>query len=211
MLEGTRPAECSYCWKVEDIGENSIGDRVFKSRIYSDEDIAAIADAPWDADVNLRTVEVSFDRTCNFACSYCNAGYSTTWAQDIEKNGAYQNFKTTSAGAYHADGSWADIFGKNNVNNPYVDAFIEWWPDLAPGLQELRVTGGEPSASFNFWKFLDKMQEVPAPNLRLAVNSNLGVNDKLIQKLLDMSNKLPIKEFDLYTSCEGIRYSSRIY
>ena len=47
------------------------------------------------------------------------------------------------------------------------------------------------------------MQETPAPNLRLAVNSNLGVQDKLINKLIDMSNTLPIKEFDLYTSCEA--------
>jgi organic radical activating enzyme len=203
MLEGTRPAECSYCWKVEDIGDNTIGDRVFKSRIYTDEEIKAISELPWNEDVNLKTVEVSFDRTCNFACSYCNAGYSTTWAADIEKNGPYQNFKTTSAGAYHADGSWADAFGKNNKDNPYVDAFIEWWPELSPGLQELRVTGGEPSASFNFWKFLERMQETPAPHLRLAVNSNLGVHDKLIDKLINMSKTLPIKEFDLYTSCEA--------
>ena len=203
MLEGTRPAECSYCWKVEDIGNDSIGDRVFKSRIYSDEDIKMISELPWDADVALKTVEVSFDRTCNFACSYCNTGYSTTWAKDIEENGPYQKFKTTSAGAYHSDGSWADIFGKNNKDNPYVDAFIEWWPELAPNLQELRITGGEPSASFNFWKFLEVAVKTPAPNLRLAVNSNLGVNDKLINKLIDMSNNLPIKEFDLYTSCEA--------
>ena len=203
MLEGTRPAECSYCWKVEDIGEDSIGDRVFKSRIYSDEDIAKLAELPWDADVNLKTVEVSFDRTCNFVCSYCNSGYSTTWAKDIEKNGAYQKFKTTSAGAYHADGSWADVFGKNNENNPYVDAFIEWYPELSQELQELRITGGEPSASHNFWKFLDTVLEHPAPNLRLAVNSNLGVHDKLIDRLLKMSHELPIKEFDLYTSNES--------
>ena len=105
MLEGIRPAECSYCWKVEDIGNDSIGDRVFKSRIYSDEDIAELAELPWDYDIPLKTVEVSFDRTCNFACSYCNTGYSTTWAKDIEENGPYQKFKTTSAGAYHSDGS----------------------------------------------------------------------------------------------------------
>ena len=203
MLEGVRPAECSYCWKVEDISPDTVGDRVFKSRIYSDEDIAEIATQPWDADVKLKTVEVSFDRTCNFACSYCNTGYSTAWAKDIEENGAYQKFKTTSAGAYHADGSWAEPFGKDAKNNPYVDAFIEWYPELAQGLQELRITGGEPSASHNFWKFLDVVMEHPAPNLRLAVNSNLGVPKKLIDKLIKMSNELPIKEFDLYTSNEA--------
>lgn len=203
MLEGIRPAECSYCWKVEDISPSTVGDRVFKSRIYSDEDISKLKDLPWDADVNLKTVEVSFDRTCNFACSYCNTGYSTTWGKDIETNGPYQKFKTSSAGAYQADGSWADKFGKYNDANPYVQAFIEWWPELSSELQELRITGGEPSASHNFWRFLDFVKEHPAPNLRLAVNSNLGVNDKLLDKLINMSKELPIKEFDLYTSNES--------
>ena len=30
MLEGVKPAECSYCWKIEDIGRNNISDRVYK-------------------------------------------------------------------------------------------------------------------------------------------------------------------------------------
>jgi organic radical activating enzyme len=203
MLEGTRPAECSYCWKVEDMGRNSIADRIYKSRIYSDEDIAALAELPWDADVNLKTVEVSFDRTCNFACSYCNSGYSTTWAKDIEDNGAYQKFKTSSAGAYYADGSWADKFGKYNENNPYVQAFLEWWPELSQELQEVRITGGEPSASHNFWKFMDIVKENPSPNLRIAINSNLGVPDKLIDKLIKTTHEIDVKEFDIYTSNEA--------
>lgn len=203
MLEGTRPAECSYCWKVEDMGSNSIADRVYKSIIYTDEEIAELPNIPWDADVNLKTVEVSFDRTCNFACSYCNSGYSTTWGKDIKENGPYQKFKTTSAGAYHADGSWSEVYGKNGENNPYVQAFMEWWPELSEHLQEVRVTGGEPSASFNFWKFIDVMKKTPTPNLTLAVNSNLGVDDKLINKLINVTNELEIGAFDLYTSCEA--------
>jgi hypothetical protein len=35
MLTGKRPAECSYCWKIEDIGRDNISDRVYKSKIYS--------------------------------------------------------------------------------------------------------------------------------------------------------------------------------
>ena len=114
MLEGIKPAECSYCWKIEDIGRNNISDRVYKSQIYSEEEINALKELPWDADITPKTIEVSFDRTCNFACSYCNSGYSTTWGKDIKKNGAYQKFKTTSAGEYYADGSWSEIYGKHN-------------------------------------------------------------------------------------------------
>ena len=203
MLTGIKPAECSYCWKVEDIGRNNIADRIFKSQIYSESDIAALKDIPWDQDVLLKTVEVSFDRTCNFACSYCNAGYSTTWGKDIKNNGAYQKFKTSSAGAYQSDGSWSEIYGKNGENNPYVKAFLEWWPELSQTLQEVRVTGGEPSQSHNFWDFIETMKQYPSHNLRLAVNSNLGLSKKLLNKLIDASHELKIKEFDLYTSNES--------
>ena len=203
MLEGKRPAECSYCWKIEDIGRNNVSDRVFKSKIYSEEDIKKLKDLPWDADVMLKTVEISFDRTCNFACSYCNAGYSTTWGKDIQNNGPYQKFKTSSAGAYQSDGSWAEKYGKDSDNNPYVAAFLEWWPELSQHLQEIRVTGGEPSQSHNFWDFIETMKKYPSKNLRFAVNSNLGVNEKSIQRLIDATHELDIKEFDLYTSCEA--------
>ena len=204
MLEGTRPAECSYCWRIEDIGRDNVADRVYKSRIYKEEDIAKIKELGADVDVIPKTIEASFDRTCNFACSYCNAGYSTTWGKDIENNGPYQKFKSVSAGAYQNAGSWADKFGKYNEENPYVQAFLKWWPDLIEGgLEEIRITGGEPCASPNFWNFLDVMKQHPSDKLRLAVNSNLGGNFKRIQKLIDASHELPIREFDLYTSNES--------
>ena len=203
MLQGKRPAECSYCWKIEDIGRDNISDRVFKSNIYEDEEIAALKELPWDADITPRTIEVSFDRTCNFACSYCNAGYSTTWGKDIKTNGAYQQFKTSSAGAYYADGSWSEVHGKYNENNPYVEAFLKWWPELSTKLQEIRVTGGEPSQSHNFWEFIEVMKEHSSDQLRLAVNSNLGLSDAMLFKLISVTHELKIKEFDLYTSNES--------
>ena len=203
MLEGTRPAECSYCWKIEDIGRNNVSDRVYKSQIYDTYDIADLKEVPWDQDITPKTIEVSFDRTCNFACSYCNSGYSTTWGKDIKNNGAYQKFKTTSAGAYYADGSWSEIYGKYNENNPYVKAFLDWWPELSQQLMEIRVTGGEPSQSRNFWQFMDLVKQYPSPNLRVAINSNLGCTPETLKKLVDITHEIDVKEFDLYTSNES--------
>lgn len=203
MLEGVKPAECSYCWRIEDIGRNNISDRVYKSQIYTPEEISNLKNLPWDADITPRTIEVSFDRTCNFACSYCNSGYSTTWGKDIRDNGPYQKFKTTSAGAYYADGSWSEIYGKYNENNPYVKAFLDWWPELSQKLMEIRVTGGEPSQSRNFWQFVDLMKQYPSPNLRFAINSNLGLKTDTLQRLIDITHEVQVKEFDLYTSNES--------
>jgi len=98
MLEGERPKECEYCWKIEDMGEDKISDRVFKSVIYSDEELEQCkALYGWEKDVDLRTLEIAFDPNCNFACSYCNASFSTTWQNDIKKNGPYQNLVSDGA------------------------------------------------------------------------------------------------------------------
>ena len=205
MLEGIRPAECGYCWKIEDIGRDSVSDRIYKSQQYTIKDIASIPQLPWDADVDLQTLEISFDRQCNFACSYCNAGYSTTWLQDLEKNGAYQNFIAPGGGggAYEADGSWAESQGKHLDNNAYTEAFFQWWPTLSKTLYELRITGGEATVSQNFWRFVDIMHTADAPSLRFAVNSNLGMSEKALHKFVSITHSLPIKEFDLYTSNES--------
>lgn len=203
MLEGTRPQECEYCWKIEDMPKDNISDRVFKSKLYPIKDITALQHKKWDENVNLKTLEISFDRICNYACSYCNAGYSTTWAKDIAQNGPYQNFKTEGGGAYQHDGAWAEPYGKFNENNPYVEAFFKWWPELSKELQELRVTGGEPTMSHNFWRLVDLLQAQHLPNMRFAVNSNLGMKQELLTQLIEATRKFDMLEFDLYTSCEA--------
>lgn len=206
MLEGKKPAECGYCWKVEGIGRNNISDRINKSIIYSAEDIKKIQSMNWADDVNLKTLEISFDRQCNFACSYCNAGYSTTWSYDIAKNGPYQNFiaEGGGGGAYQTDGAWSTAYGRHLDDNPYVEAFFEWWPDLSKSLQELRITGGECTVSQNFWRFIDIISEKNEYlDMRFAVNSNLGSSPRALERLIEVTKTLPVKEFDLFTSNES--------
>jgi len=203
MLDGHRPQECDYCWKVEDIGRENVSDRVFKSMIYSIDDIKKIPTRPHTDDIIPKTMEISFDRICQFSCSYCNAGYSTAWAQEMKTHGPYQKMKSDGRGAYHHDGSWADPYGKFNQGNPYVEAFFAWWPKLRTELQEIRITGGEATMSHNFWRFMEMLAAESNPNLRVAVNTNLGQKPELLQKLVEYTHKIDVKEFDLYTSNES--------
>jgi hypothetical protein len=87
MQLGNRPKGCEYCWKIEDMGRDAISDRVYKSKIYPIEALNEAYETPHQDDVNLRTLEIAFDRTCQFACSYCNPAFSTTWVNDIKRNG----------------------------------------------------------------------------------------------------------------------------
>ena len=82
MLEGKRPAECDYCWNVED---NSTGfsDRVFKSNeSWSKPHYDEIVNSSWRTDFNPRYVEVAFSNNCNFKCSYCGPSFSSAWVQE---------------------------------------------------------------------------------------------------------------------------------
>ena len=76
-------------------------------------------------------------------------------------------------------------------------------PELSKSLFEIRITGGEPTQSPNFWKFIDILKQHPAKDMRLCVNTNLGFNKETLKKLIEMSFDLDIKEMDLYTSNES--------
>ena len=210
MLEGTRPKECEYCWKIEDMekdadGSRPVSDRTFKTHIYSDEDLQTIANMDPAEDVNLKTLEIAFDRTCQFACSYCNPAFSTTWVKDIRTNGGYSNIRSDARGHFIDDAPYADPFEKDE-GNPYVKAFWEWWPELSLGLDELRITGGEPTMSDSVWGLFDWFKENKethpnAKKMRYAINSNLGAKPKLIEKLAEATQH--VERFHLYTSGEA--------
>ena len=207
MLEGQRPEECDYCWNVED-SSNRFSDRTFKSAEnwsypYMDE----IKQLGWRDDYNPKYVEVSFSNACNFKCSYCGPAFSTKWMEESEKYGAYP---TTDA---FNDLTYLKQEGKMPMPvtkaNPYVDAFWNWWPNLYEDLHTFRITGGEPLMSQDTWKVLDYIIEHPNPNkkLNLAINSNLGVPDKLVDRFIEKVSKIceqdRVKEFVIFTSVDS--------
>ena len=201
MLAGDRPAGCEYCWKIEDMATDAISDRVYKSKIYP---IKALDDAyntPYTQDVNLRTLEIAFDRTCQFACSYCNPAFSSTWVKDIKRHGAYTALVSDGRNHFTHIHNSAQLY-KYGETNPYVEAFHQWWEsDLHKTLQELRITGGEPLMTGGTWKLIDWFKENKGKSTtRLAINSNLGADidiDRLIYSVDGV-------EIDLYTSNESV-------
>ena len=201
MLAGERPAGCEYCWKIEDMGRDAVSDRVYKSKIYPIEALHEARNTPPESDVNLLTLEIAFDRTCQFACSYCNPAFSTTWASDIRRNGAYTNLVSDGRNHFTHTHDSSQLY-KITETNPYVDAFFAWWEtDLHRTLQELRITGGEPLMSAHTWRLIDWFKEHKGKSTtRLAINSNLGT-DVDVDRLLSSTQGMQI---DLYTSNESI-------
>ena len=204
MLTGERPSECSYCWKIEDLGKDYFSDRHYKTAdTWAWNRFDEIATSNPAENVYPSYLEVSFSNACNFACAYCSPDVSSKWMEDIKAHGAYP----TKHGAHHLD--YLEKSGKmpykNRDHNPYVEAFWKWFPDALPHLQVLRITGGEPTMSKDTWKLLDYLIENPCRGLDVAINTNACVEDKLVDKLILKINTLADLgvKVDVYTSLES--------
>lgn len=199
MQDGVKPSGCEYCWKLEDAGASS--DRVHKTIIYDDEDLDRAYTAEPSEDFDLQTLEIAFDRTCQFACSYCNPAFSTAWVRDIKRNGAYEHLVSDGRNHFTHPHDSSQLFAIDQVN-PYVEAFFKWWEsDLHRTLKELRITGGEPMMSPHLWRLIDWFKANQGKSkTRLAINSNLGYEREKLEKLLSACEGI---ELDLYTSNES--------
>lgn len=207
MLEGKRPSECDYCWRVEDSPGNHYSDRTYKSAdgSWAFPYLNDIVSKPWDDDTDPSYVEVSFSNVCNFKCSYCAPHISSKWMEEIEKYGPYPTTHN-----YNNLG-WIKSTNKmpipNNEENPYVDAFWQWFPDMYKSLKYFRITGGEPLLNKNTFKVLDYIIENPNPDLEVAINTNMNppkeLFDRFLEKVKIIINEKKLKNFKLFTSAEA--------
>jgi sulfatase maturation enzyme AslB (radical SAM superfamily) len=207
MLEGQRPDECDYCWRAEDAPGDHYSDRIRKSadQTWGEPYLESSAKLPWDADVIPAYVEVSFSTVCNFGCSYCSPEVSSTLMQTVKTHGP---LKLSSS--IDQDPIWLEQSGRkpipNREHNPYIEAWWKWWPALYPNLRTFRITGGEPLLSKETFKTLDWIIANPNPNLDLAINTNLGVDQKLLDEFFTKCQIIKdgnmVKRLQIFTSCD---------
>jgi hypothetical protein len=118
-------------------------------------------------------------------------------------------------GPYKLSSTYQDVKGLANAGlmpiedesqNPYIDAFWKWWPELYRGLKVFRVTGGEPLLSKNTFKILEWIEENPNPELEFDMNTNFGVPDAIFSRFFDKAKKIleagRVKRFTVHTSLD---------
>lgn len=178
MLQHERPQECGYCWAMEDNGK--LSDRHYRSgEPWAAKDFDIIANSSGDEDVIPSYVEVNFNSACNLLCSYCSPQFSSSWMQEVEREGGYPT-SVVHNDPDHFIGRNRPI--PNREHNPYVEAFWQWWPTLYPELQHFRMTGGEPMLDRNTYRVFDYVLANPKPDLHLNVTSNFSVDEKSWQR-----------------------------
>ena len=200
MLNGGKPSGCNYCWNIEAMGDDYISDRKERnSTIYTPERYQQIKDGDWFQNINPQYIEISFGNECNFKCGYCHPKHSSSYYKEIKDHGPY-----TMVQNHRNDIDWFQIYEEDE--NPYVEAWWRWWPEVRKTLTILRITGGEPLLQQSTWKLLDDLEVNPLPNLELNINSNMGVKPVLVRRLTQKVNNLvaqgKIKDFKLFTSMD---------
>jgi organic radical activating enzyme len=187
MLRGEKPEECSYCWRAEATG--NLSDRHYRSgepwAAETFTDILVHDPLTWN--VNPAYVEVNFSNVCNLRCSYCSPQFSSTWAQELTKHGAYPT-STRHNDPSHFVGERHVI--PNRDANPYLDAFWQWWPNLYPQLKHFRMTGGEPTMDKNTYRVFDYVLANPKSDLHLNTTSNFSQEAIVFDKYLGYVKRL---------------------
>ena len=113
-------------------------------------------------------------------------------SQEIDQHGAYPTIKEHNA-PEHFKGRNRPVPAREE--NPYVDAFWKWWPDMYNDLKHFRMTGGEPTMDKNTYKVFDWVLQNPKPDLHLNVTSNFcPPNEKLWDKYLDYVKRICAKD-----------------
>jgi len=202
MLKQERPTECSYCWTQEDMG--NLSDRHYRSgEPWAAMDFEAIKNSTGDENVIPSYVEVNFNHACNLSCSYCSPQFSSSWQAEVDKLGGFPT-STVHNDPTHFVGSRRPIPAREE--NPYVDAFWAWWPELYPKLKHFRMTGGEPILDKNTYRVFDYVLALPKNDLHLNVTSNFSVEDQLFEKYLGYVKRLcdtQIEHFMQYVSVDS--------
>ncbi len=206
LLAGKQTSECQYCWNIENLNKSHISDRIYKSTYsWSIPRLQEVLESGKGEQITPSYLEVAFESTCNCKCLYCNPESSSSWEQEIRQFGAVPQ---KGSGLYDLDyiRNQGALPIPQNENNPYIDAFWKWWPEIYQKLHVLRVTGGEPLLSKHTWKLLDVIGENPRKALNFSINSNLCLPKSLIEKLIQKIQILnpQLSSFEVYTSLETV-------
>jgi organic radical activating enzyme len=203
MLRNERPSECQYCWNMED--NSKLSDRHYRSgEPWAAVDFEKIKNSNGSEDAVPSYVEVNFNNACNLKCSYCSPQFSSSWADEANRYGAYAT-STPHNASEHFTGARRVIPAREH--NPYVEAFWQWWPTLYPDLTHFRMTGGEPLLDKNTYRVFDYVLANPSAKLHLNLTSNFSVDEKSWQRykgyVKELCQEGILEHYMQYVSLDG--------
>lgn len=176
MLNGQWPGDgCEYCRNLERAGAPSDRTRSNHDLYFAPPELDKNSKA---INVTPRMVEVYFNNLCNLSCIYCSAEYSTVWEYEERKFGPI-------------DGRNVEVIDEGRKQYPkMLEAHWKWLEKNAHEIYHYNVLGGEPFFQPELEQNIDFFENKPCPDLRLAIFSNLKVENQKLRRMLDKLSSL---------------------
>ena len=157
MLKGEWPGRgCEHCKHIEEAGGKS--DRHTHLKLEGttappelDTDLEAV-------DVTPRQLEVYWGNTCQQACIYCGAHYSSTIQQEEKRFG---NFEKEGV-------KINDWWKKNPKIEEHTELLFKWFENHLQDLHKIMVMGGEPFLQKETFRFIEFLEKGNYPDLTLV-------------------------------------------
>lgn len=177
MINGNVPSACEGCHQVEKQGGNSKRQKETTRNL----DHVKLTAADGSIKPDLRHIELRLGNHCNLKCRSCNADSSTSWIQD------YYKLKDTVklASGYH----W--IKSNPDFSFDWVDdeSFYDKLTEVAPNLEQIHISGGEPFLVPTHFKLLEKLVKEGRTNIEIHYHTNLNYKWEKVTPALDLLKK----------------------
>lgn len=174
MLDGKVPSACEGCRQVEMQGGSSKRQQETTRNL----DHAKLTAPDGSIKPDLRHIELRLGNHCNLKCRSCNADSSTSWIQD------YYKLKDTVelASGYH----W--IKSNPDFSFDWVDdeSFYDKLTEVAPNLEQIHISGGEPFLVPTHFKLLEKLVREGRTDIAIHYHTNLNYKFEKVKPALDL-------------------------
>lgn len=176
FIDGEMPSTCERCYREEDSGIRSPR-AGFNEKWWTD-DVIVAEDIP----VDIRYIDLRLGNLCNLKCRMCNPWASSIWVKDW--NEVVPTAKLAPSDPINDD------------TLAYMKVMTEWpdykktelnFQDISHTVEEIYLTGGEPTLAVSQYKLLDYcIENNLAKNIRLKYNTNLtNIPPKMIEYWAD--------------------------
>ena len=194
FMDGDKPEMCVRCFREEDAGIRS--PRAGFNEKWWKDDVQVAEEIP----VDIRYVDLRLGNLCNLKCRMCNPWASSMWVKDwnevvptakldppVELSGETLKFMNVMT-------EWPD-YKKTGLN----------FQDIAHTVEEIYLTGGEPTLATSQYKLLDYCIENDlAGGIKLKYNTNLT---NIPAKMVEYWSKF--KRVQLNTSIDAVGQRDR--
>ena len=192
MLSNRAVTSCEKaCWEPEQ--QQLVSRRLLmNSKVITDTNIQSTP----------RVLHIVVGNDCNMSCVYCCKQYSSSWIQDLVKNGPYAGVEGVGDRyeINNTDRILLKIGQKQMAGTADTKLLLDEISVMiqASELTKVLITGGEPFLHLGLAELVNSIPK----SVKVIINSGLGVNTSRFANELD---KLPLNQVEIGISAENTK------